>query len=248
VGLHFREQLLVHPVGRAPQSELTQRGQVGRREEVLERALGLLGDVDLPFLQSLDQIVGRQVDQLDGIGSIEHGIRHRLAHAHMRDLRDYVIEALDVLDVDGRVDVDAVTHQFFDVEIAFGVAAAFDVGVCEFIDQDDLWPAGDDGVEVHFLERLLFILDVSARNDFQACQQRYGIFAAMGLDDAGDDVIPVFLAGMRLVQHLVGLTDTWCSADENSELADAAFFAARRFEQGFRRRPVLGSAPLIRHH
>jgi hypothetical protein len=137
VGLHFREQLLVHPLGRAAQSELAQRGQVGRREEVLERALGLLGDVDLAFLESLDQIVGRQVDQLDGIGAIEHGIRHRLAHAHMRDLRDHVIEALDVLDIDRRVDVDAVTHQFFDVEIALRVAAAFDVGVCELIDQDD---------------------------------------------------------------------------------------------------------------
>ena len=74
---------------------------------MLERPLGLLGDVDLALLQTLDQIVGRQVDQLDGVGAIEDGVGHGLAHAHVRDLRDHVVQALDVLDVDRRVDVDA---------------------------------------------------------------------------------------------------------------------------------------------
>ena len=147
--LHLGEQLLVDPLGGAAQRELAQRRQIGRREEMLERALGLLGNVDLAFLEALDQIVGRQIDQLDGVGAIEHGIGHRLAHAHMRDLRDHVVEAFDVLDVDRGVDVDAVAHQLFDVEVALRMAAAFGVGVREFVDQDDLRMAGDDGVEVH---------------------------------------------------------------------------------------------------
>ncbi len=40
--LHLGEQLLVHPLGGAAQRQLAQRRQVGRREEVLQRALGLL--------------------------------------------------------------------------------------------------------------------------------------------------------------------------------------------------------------
>ena len=205
--LHFREQLLVNPLGGAAQSEFAQRGQVGRGEEMLERALGLLGNVDFALFQPLDQIVGRQVDQFDGIGAIEHGIRHRLAHAHVRDLRHHVIEALDVLDIDRGVDVDAVTHQLFDVEIALRVTAAFDVGVSELIDQHDLRSAGDDGIEVHFLEPLALIFDAPARNDFEAFQQRFGIPAAVGLHDADDDIVAVFPAGTGLVQHLVGLAD-----------------------------------------
>ena len=74
---------------------------------MLQRPLGLLGDVDLALLQALDQVVGRQVDQLDGVGPIEDRVRHRLAHAHVGDLRHHVVQALDVLDVDGGVDVDA---------------------------------------------------------------------------------------------------------------------------------------------
>ena len=90
--------------------------------------------------------------------------------------------------------------------------------------------------------------DAPARNDFQALQQRFGLPAAVGLDDADDDVVAVLLAGLGLLQHLVGLADARRGADEDSELADAPLFAARRFEQGFRRRPMFGVAPLIRHH
>ena len=73
--LHLLEQLLVDALGGAAQRQLAQRGQVGRREVVLERALGLLGDVDLALLQPLDQVVGREVDELDGVGAVEDGSR-----------------------------------------------------------------------------------------------------------------------------------------------------------------------------
>ena len=128
------------------------------------------------------------------------------------------------------------------------MAAALDVGVREFVDQHDLRPAGDDGVEVHFVEPLALVFEPPARHDFQTFQQRFGFAAAVGLDDADDDVVAVLLAGMGLLQHLVGLADAGRRADEDAKLADAALFAARRFEQGFRRGPIFGIAPLIRHH
>ncbi len=65
-------------------------------------------------------------------------------------------------------------------------------------------------------------------------QQRFGFAAAMGLDDADDDVVAVLLAGVGLLQHFVGLADAGRGADENSQLADAPLFAARRFEERFR--------------
>ena len=205
------------------------------------------GNVDLPFLEPLDQIVGRQIDQLDRVGAVEHCVRDRLAHPHMRDLRDHVVEAFDVLDVDRGVDVDAAAQQLLDIEIAFRMAAAFDVGMRELVDQNDLRPAGDDGVEIHLLEPLSLVLDAPARNDLQAFEQRLGLLAAVGLDDTDDDVIAVLLAGAGLLQHLVGLADAGRGADEDSELADAPVLAARRFEQGFRRGPMFGIAPLVRH-
>ena len=219
VGLHVGEQLLVDALGGAAQRQLAQRGQIARREIMLERALGLLGDVDLALLQPLDQVVGREVDQLDGVGAVEHRIRHGLAHAHMRDLRDHVVEALDVLDVDRGVDIDAAREQFLDVEIALGMAAAGRVGVGEFVDQRDLRTARDQRVEVHLLERLILVLDPLARQDLEAVQQRLGLRAAVGLDDADHDIDAVLPLGVRALQHLVGLADAGGGADEDLEPA-----------------------------
>ena len=125
IRLHVGEQLLVDPLGRAAQRELAQRGQVAGREIMLQRPLGLLGDIDLAFPQALDQIVGREVDHLDRVGAIEDRIGHGLAHPDMGDLGDDVVQALDMLDVDGGVDVDAGGQQLLDIEIALWMAAAW---------------------------------------------------------------------------------------------------------------------------
>ena len=50
--LHLVEQLLVNALSRAAQRELAQRGQIRRREEMLECALGLLRHVDLALFQA----------------------------------------------------------------------------------------------------------------------------------------------------------------------------------------------------
>ena len=68
-GLHLGTQLFIDPVGSAPQGQFAQRRQVCRRKEMLKRTLGLLGYIDLAFLEALDQVVGRQVDQFDGVGA-----------------------------------------------------------------------------------------------------------------------------------------------------------------------------------
>ncbi len=184
-------------------------------KEILQRALSLLGNVDFAFLQALNQIVRREVDQLDGVGMIEDGVRHGLAYAHMRYLCDHVVEAFDVLDIDRGVYVDAVAHQLFDIEIALGVAAAFDVGMRKFIDQHDLRPPADDGIEIHLVEHLSFIADTPPGNDFQSLQQGIGFLTAMSLNDADNDIVTIFFTGVSLMQHLVGLADARCGADEN---------------------------------
>ena len=247
VRLHLVEQLLIDALSRAPQRQLAQSRQIGRGKEMVQGSFGLSRDVDFSFPEARDQVGGREVDQLDGVGAIEHGVGHRLADAHMSDLSNDVIEAFDVLDVDGRVNIDAVTHQLFDIEITLWVAAAFGVGVRKLVNENDLRPAGDNCVEVHLLEPLTLIKDAPPRNDFEAGQQRFGVFAAVRLNDADDDVVAVFLTRLCLLQHLIGLADTRRCADEDFEFADAPFFAARRFEERFRRGPMFRIAPLFRH-
>src|ERR1044072_4356066 len=139
---------------------------------MLQRTLRLSGNIDFAFLEACDQVVRRQVHQLDGVGTVEYRIRYGLAHANMGDLRDNVVQALDVLDVDGRIDIDAEAQQLFDIEIALWMTAAGRVGVSKLIDGDDLRPARQDGVDVHLVERLPAKLHALARQDFETFEQR----------------------------------------------------------------------------
>ena len=47
------------------------------RKKLLDRARGLLGDVDLALAQPPQQVVGRQVDELDLVGLVEQVGRAR---------------------------------------------------------------------------------------------------------------------------------------------------------------------------
>ena len=137
----------------------------------------------------------------------------------MGDLRDHVVEALDVLDIDRGIDVDAARQQFLDIEIALGMTAAGGVGVGEFVDQRDLRAARDQRVEVHLLQDLVLVADPLARDDLKALQQRLGLRPAVGLDHADHDIGAGLQPGMGALQHLVGLADAGGGADKDLEPA-----------------------------
>ena len=145
--------LRVDPLGGAAQRELAERDEVPLAEEALERALRLLRDVDLPVPEALEQLVGREVDQTH-LGRPPRARRsgHRLAHDDAGDLRDDVVEALDVLHVERRVDVDPSVEELFDVLPALRVARARRVRVRELVDEDEAGPPRERGVEIELLD------------------------------------------------------------------------------------------------
>jgi hypothetical protein len=88
----------------------------------------------------------------------------------MRDLSDNVVQTVDVLNVDRRVNVDAAAQQLLNVKIPLWVTAAGRICVGEFVDKHDLRPASDDPVKVHFVQPLALVLDSSTRDDFKTLQ------------------------------------------------------------------------------
>ncbi len=247
IGLHVGEQLLVDPLRGAPQRQLAQRGQIARREIMLQRAFGLFGNVDLALLQPLDQVIGREVDQLDRMRAVEYGIRHGLAHPHMRDLRDHVVEAFDVLDIDRGVDVDAAGKQLLDVEVAFWMTAAGRVGMRKLVDQCNLRAARDQRVEVHFLKHLIAVLEPLARQHLKALEQRFGLGPPMRFDNPHNDIHAGLELRMRALQHLVGLADAGGGADKNLQPSGLIALAARRLQQRVRRGPNISVLAQICH-
>jgi hypothetical protein len=170
-------------------------------------------------VQTLDQIVRREINHLDIVGTIEDSVRHGLAHTDLRDLRDHVVEAFDMLDVERRVDVDARRQQLLDIEIALRMAAAGRVGVRQFIDQHERGSAREDRVEVHLLERTILVVDAAARQELEPFEQGARFLAAMGLDEAHHHVDAFAARGLGGAQHLERLTDAGRGAEEYLQAA-----------------------------
>ncbi len=133
-----------------------------------------------------------------------------------------------MLNVDGRIDVDAGGEQLLDVLVALGVPAAGDVGVCKFVDQNQLRSSLACSVDVEFVEDAVDINGWLARDDFEPIEQRLGLLATVRLDHAGDDVDPVLQLSAGGQQHLVGLADAGRRTDKNLEPAAATLLLAPR--------------------
>ena len=138
--------------GDLAQRELAQRGQPVGAEEVLQRDAGALGRVDLPGPEPLLERLRRQVDEHDLVGLVEDPVGKRLPDADVGQLGDRVVQALEVLDVDGRDHVDPRVEHLVDVLVALLVARLRRVRVRELVDQRQLRRAADHRVDVHLLQ------------------------------------------------------------------------------------------------
>src|SRR5579859_6564676 len=96
--------LRVDTLGGPPERQLAQSDEVSFAEEIVDGVLRLVRDVHLALAQTFDELVGRQVDEAHLGGLLKDVVGHSLAYDDARNLGNHVVEALEVLDVEGRVD------------------------------------------------------------------------------------------------------------------------------------------------
>ncbi len=183
-----RAQGAVDLVGEPEQREFAEGGEVAQAEVVRQGRIDPLGRVHDPGRQAVAQRLGCEVDHLDLIRCADDGIRDGLALGDAGDLLDDVVERLDVLDVDGRDDVDAGIQELLHVLPALLVARTGRVGVGEFVDERDARRPLEDSLEVHFAQLDAAVRHDVARHDRKALDERGRRRTTVGLDDRDDDV------------------------------------------------------------
>ena len=80
------------------------------------------------------------------------------------------------------------------------MTAAGRIGVGKLIDKDDARMPGDDGIEVHFLDRLAFV-DNGFAKCFESLEQGFGLLASMGLDYADDHIDALLALCLGVLEH-----------------------------------------------
>ncbi len=126
VSAHLR----VDALGGAAERELAKRDEVPLAKKLSSARIACVGHVHLALAQAPEELVDGQVDEAHVVGFVEHGVGHRLAHGDAGDLRDDVVQALEVLHVERREDVDAGVEELFDVLPALDVTTTLGAFVC----------------------------------------------------------------------------------------------------------------------
>ena len=166
-----------------PQGDFTQHRELFGLEEVFQRPLDLVGRVDLARFKAIDEILDRQIDVDHLIGPLQDRIGHGFAHEYAGRLLDHLIEAFEMLHVEGADDVDPGFEQFQHVLIALLVFAKRRVGMRQLIDDRHLGMALENRVEIHLLDNHAAIIDAPARHDLEPLDQRRGIDPVVRLDE-----------------------------------------------------------------
>jgi hypothetical protein len=215
--VHVGFEAAVHLLGDLAQGKFAEGNEIAAAKEILERLLDFLLAVDVAAAHAVGERLGSQVHHHRFCGAERNPIRDGFAHGDASDGADGGGDAFDVLDVECGNDVDLRGEKILDVFVALAVAAARNVGVGEFVDEDDAGPAGEDGVNVHLFERSAFVIDFLAGNGFELGSEFLDALAAVSLDDANDDVFAATFAADGLAQHAVGLADAGSVAEEEFE-------------------------------
>src|SRR5262249_35194071 len=206
----------------------------------------LLRSVDLAGAQPLEQVFDGEVEVHDLVGLLEEAVGHGLADGHAGRALDQVVQALEVLHVEGGDDVDARGEELEHVLPALAVARAREVRVRSLVDDGHLRAPREDRAAVHLLDGDAAVLDAPARHDLEPLDERRGLGAAVGLDEADDAVDAALAQRVRLLEHAVGLADAGGEAEIH--LQPAALRAADELEEvlGARRHPpILPTTPRL---
>ena len=179
----------------------------------------VLRHVYLAFVEALDELVWREIDQNDVGGLLQDPVGNSLAHGDASDARNDVSETFEMLDVERRPYADARVEQLLDILPALRMPAVRSVRVGELVDDDQLGLALERRVQIEFLDRAPVVFNHAPRQDFEPLDERARLGAAMSLDEPDDDIDAFVPQAPRVLQHGVGLADTGGGAEKNLQPA-----------------------------
>ncbi len=119
----------VHPVGAAAQRHFPERRQVLHRKKILHGSFRLRLFIDVPHLEPRYQLSRLNIHQFNLICIVKHRVGDALAHKHLGDGGDRIVQALDVLHIDRGVHIHSRPQQFLNVLIALCMAASLRIGM-----------------------------------------------------------------------------------------------------------------------
>ena len=137
-----------------------------------------------------------------------------------------------MLDVESRVDVDAGLQQLQRVLPALRVTGSRGVRVGQLVEQQQLRPARQRGVEIELAQRGAPILEFPRREPFESFRERRRVGPAVSLHPADHDVAAFLELDPRGLEHRVGLPDARRCTEEDLQASALRLARGQAPQQG----------------
>jgi len=116
---------------------------------VPDRAFGLVRHIHLAFAQPLDQVARREIDDFDIVGLNRECCRAPFANPYPGNPGNDIVEAVDVLDIEGRKTRRSQRLYSSSTSDSVSGAGCRVVAVRQLINKHELRPALQDRIEIH---------------------------------------------------------------------------------------------------
>ena len=146
-------------------------------------------------------------------------IGHGFVHPNAGDPAHDVVEAFQVLDIDGGIDVDPGAQNLLHILPALSMPRSRHVGMREFIDQDQGGLSRDRCGNAELVKHFVAVDDSLWRQVLEAFRKRCSVPPAMRFQHPDDDVAALLELQLRRRQHRAGLSDSGGGAKEDLQLA-----------------------------
>ena len=196
------DEVTVYLMGNFAQCDFSKRIEIPLAEPVGFGLLHLFRLVDVAPLQAMNQGAGRDIHHNHLVRATQNGVRHGFTNADARHLINRIVERFQMLDVHGGQHVDSRIQNCLHILPPFFTLRTGDICVSQFIHNDRMGDANQNGVRIHLLEYRSFIFDFAARNDGKIALLLLGSFAPVRFEIADNDILPALLSAIRLLKHL----------------------------------------------
>ena len=142
-------------------------------------------------------------------------IGQRLLNGHSRDLRDDIVQTLQMLDIQRRINIDAGGENLFHILPAFRVPTAFGIRMGEFIYQQQVWMPSQRGIQIELAQCHAAIRHAARFQLSKSIEQRDRIGTIMRFHITNDDIAPFRSFTLSRLQHCERLADPRRIAEEN---------------------------------
>ncbi len=210
-------QRLIYFIGQPEERELPECREVAEPEVVRAGRIDPLRRVDVSAGEPVAQRLRVEVDDLDPIGAAEDLIGHGLALRDAGDLLDDVVERFDVLDVDGRDDVDAGVQDLLHVLPALPVPGPRRVGMGELVHERDIRMPGQHGVQIHVREFDAAVRHRASGHGLEPGRHGRRRGTAVGLHERDHHILAFAEEPFALLEHGVGLADAGRGTEEHRQ-------------------------------